>query len=35
VTWQRFGGGAGFASTRAPTGPSLRPMDRSELPRRF
>jgi lipoprotein-anchoring transpeptidase ErfK/SrfK len=35
VTWQRFGGGAGFASARAPSGPTLRPMERSDLPRRF
>jgi hypothetical protein len=34
VTWQRFSGGGGFAA-RSPAGPSLRPMDRSELPRRF
>ena len=34
VTWQRFGTGQGFAA-RSSTGPSLRAMDRSELPRRF
>src|SRR6476659_2806424 len=35
VTWQRFTGGAGFASVRSPSGPTLRPMERSDLPRRF
>jgi lipoprotein-anchoring transpeptidase ErfK/SrfK len=36
VTWDRFSSGPGFASSsRQPTGPRLREMDRSELPRRF
>ena len=35
VTWQRFGSGPGFAATQSPAGPRLRPIDQSELPRRF
>ena len=35
VTWQRFGSGSGFASARSSTGPRLRPIERSDLPRPF
>ena len=35
VTWQRFGSGSGFASARSSAGPRLRPIERSDLPRRF
>ncbi|KAB2920293.1 MAG: L,D-transpeptidase [Hyphomicrobiaceae bacterium] len=35
VTWQRFGVGGDFASPRVGTGPRLREMQQSDLPRRF
>jgi lipoprotein-anchoring transpeptidase ErfK/SrfK len=35
VTWQRFGAGPGYAQSPPRSGPRLREMNRSELPRRF
>jgi lipoprotein-anchoring transpeptidase ErfK/SrfK len=35
VTWQRFSSGGVFTSSRAPAGPPLREMQRSDLPRHW